>query len=77
MAKVHVQSSSVAEISYDPKTKILEVVFRKGDVYQYLDVPMNVYHDMICADSVGRFFNLQVKSNYKFTKVKDSSRDQQ
>jgi len=69
MVRIHVRSSSVVEVGYDPKTKILEVVFRKGDVYQYLDVPMNVYQDLIRADSVGKFFNIQIKSNYQYRKV--------
>jgi len=69
MARIHVRSSSVAEVGYDPKTKILEIVFREGDVYLYFDVPINVYQDLIRADSVGKFFNLQVKSNYQFRKI--------
>jgi hypothetical protein len=69
MERVAVQSSTVAEVGYDPATMTLEVVFQNSTVYQYFDVPELVFQELIHADSVGRFLNAQIKNNYRYVKL--------
>jgi uncharacterized protein YjhX (UPF0386 family) len=40
-----VQSSHLVEINYDDKTQILKVEFYNGDIYEYADVPKEVFRD--------------------------------
>ena len=47
----------------------LIVTFKTGAVYQYADVPEQVYSDFLAADSLGKFFTTNVKPKYEGTKA--------
>ncbi len=50
MAKlIPVESSMIQAVGYDPKTRILEVVFNSGRTYGYEDVPPKVHKELISA----------------------------
>jgi hypothetical protein len=59
----------VQSVGYDRRRRVLEVEVDGGAVYQYLDVPAREYFALISADSVGRYYNQQIKANYDFRKV--------
>lgn len=69
MNRTSVISTDVAEIGYDVDTMTLEVVFHKGGVYQYFDVPEAVYQEFMRADSKGKFLHANIKNNYRYTKL--------
>jgi hypothetical protein len=47
----------------------LEIEFKDGGVYQYFNVPRNIYQNLISASSVGSFFYKYVKNNYNWKKI--------
>lgn len=61
MNRVPVESSNLSEVGYDPATKILEIAFTRGGVYQYFAVPDSVHQDLMAATSIGRYFDLNIK----------------
>ncbi len=69
MYRQRVESSAVRSVGYDKKRRILEVEVAGGAVYQYLDVPAREYFALVSADSVGRYYNQQIKEAYEFRKV--------
>lgn len=69
MEREYVQSSMITSFGYDPSTSILEIEFTSGVVFQYFDVPENVYHEMRNAGSVGKFFNSDIKGRYSESRV--------
>jgi hypothetical protein len=64
-------SSVVAAIRYYPDTSTLRVVFVSGMVYDYENVPENIYKKMKAASSKGAFLNNHIKPNYEYKKVSD------
>lgn len=62
---VAVHSSSLAQVAYDPRRSILQVEFRDGATYQYADVPVETYHDLLQADSKGAYFNRCVRNIFR------------
>jgi hypothetical protein len=52
------------EVGYDPATSTLEVVFHGNPdvVYSYHKVPQEIYDGLMSADSVGGYFNRNVRS---------------
>jgi len=44
-----VRSSNIAAIGHEAETQILQVAFLDGSVYQYFDVPEEVYEAFITA----------------------------
>jgi hypothetical protein len=51
------------------KNEILEVEFNHGGIYQYFDVPENVYEELMNADSHGVYFSENIRNVYKYQKV--------
>lgn len=48
----------------------LRVMFNSGDVYDYAEVPLEIYNRIINAKSVGKTFNVLIKDgDYEYTKL--------
>ena len=47
----------VYAVGYDEKTSTLEVVFKKGSIWAYEDVPKKIYKNLLASDSVGSYMN--------------------
>lgn len=60
----------IAEIRYDDERNLLEVLFHNGRVYRYFDVPPEEYDALIGADSVGRYFNQEIRKRYSMLRKK-------
>lgn len=69
MDRQSVASSNLAEVGYDSDLETLEVQFKSGGVYQYFNVPAFMYERLMGADSIGRFFNAEIKGHYPEAKV--------
>lgn len=70
MQRKSVRSSNLASIGYDEINEILEIEFLSGGSYQYLDVPVYVYEELMDADSHGKYFNEYIKDKYKTKKIR-------
>lgn len=71
MERLPVKSSNIKTIGYDEATKTLEIEFTNSGVYQYKGVPKEIYEGFDKAESIGKYFYANVKSNrtFKFEKV--------
>ena len=69
MDRLPVSSSVIASIGYDATRRTLEVEFRNGGVYHYLDVPKKVYWQFVSAKSQGAYLNREIKDHYDSHKV--------
>lgn len=69
MRRQSVTSSNIAEIGYDEGSRILEVLFNNGSVYQYFDVPPQIHTAIMQASSVGQYLNANVKGNFRYARV--------
>lgn len=66
--RVRVKSSNIHSIGYSAELKIIQVQFLSGSVYEYYDVPLNVYEAFLKADSKGKFLNGNLH-RYKYRQV--------
>ena len=69
MNRTPVKSSNINSVGYDEVTKTMEVEFSSGIVYQYDSVGLAVYKDLISADSVGKYFNKNIKNSYSYKRT--------
>lgn len=60
-----VQSSFIRDFGYDELGKRLIVRFKTGSVYEYLDVPRDVYLGLQEAESRGRYYAKHIRGKYK------------
>ena len=67
LKRTPVRSSNLAEVGYDKKSKILEILFRNGGIWQYYDVPAYIYKELMNAESHGRYFIYQIKGAYGYS----------
>lgn len=70
MDRHHVDSSVIVTVGYDDSAGILEVVFRTGRTYRYFRVPEKAYDELLHADSVGGYFNREIRPRYRGVEVK-------
>jgi KTSC domain len=61
-----VRSRSLTSAGYDERSRTLEVEFTNGSIYQYLDVPVGVYHELLAAESLGRYLNEHIRNRYRY-----------
>ena len=64
-----VNSSNLVSVGYESATETLEVEFKGNSVYQYYNVPHFMYERLMAADSIGRFFNAEIKNAFPCEKV--------
>ena len=69
MERYSVASSNISSIGYDADTDTLEVEFLSGAIYQYYNVPQNMYDQLMQAGSKGRFLNTYIKNAYPYSRV--------
>jgi predicted nucleic acid-binding protein len=61
-----VESTTVRSVGYQRRSRILEIEFQSGAVYQYVDVPARVYEEFWKAESKGKYFNCEIRDAYAF-----------
>ena len=69
MLRARVESSTIAMVGYDEEQQILEITFRDGRVYHYLEVPPERALSLLRAESKGRFLNSDIKPEYDYRAV--------
>ena len=67
MNRQYVSSSDIKSIGYENNT--LEIEFHSGGIYQYLDVPEEIYIGLMNAKSHGQYFHRNIKNKYNTIKI--------
>ncbi|HYK46426.1 MAG TPA: KTSC domain-containing protein [Parafilimonas sp.] len=62
-------STVVAHYVYDRETSSLRITFTSGKVYNYKNVPEQIYQAMKESFAKGIFFNQHIKDKYEFEKI--------
>lgn len=70
MERKRVKSSNIEAIGYDEESGTLEVAFKAGTIYQYLNVPNNIYNSLMSASSHGKYLNDHIKDHYRFVQIR-------
>lgn len=60
-----VTSDAIVAVGYQRRSHTLAVQFRAGQVYLYRNVPPHVFHALVSAPSVGKYFNRYVRDQYR------------
>ena len=61
-------SSLIKHFHYDTNRQILEIAFVAGPVYEYQQVPQELYEQMKSAFAKGVFFNNYIRDKFPFQK---------
>jgi hypothetical protein len=72
MLREPVDSSTMKSVGYEAASRILEIEFDSGAVYQYLGVPARIHEQLLEAESKGRYFNSEIRDVYPYVQVSRS-----
>jgi hypothetical protein len=64
-----VKSRILRSVGYDESTKILEIEFQTGLVYQYSGVIPKVYADFMHSDEIGKYFSEKIRPRFQTKQV--------
>jgi hypothetical protein len=64
-----VKSRILRSVGYDDRTKILEIEFHTGLVYQYSGVPPKVFADLMHSEESGKYFSEKVRPKFHTKQV--------
>jgi hypothetical protein len=68
--RVPVDSTALATVGYSRRLRALEIEFRNGAVYRYLEVGPDVYEALINARSKARFYDDNIRHRYRSLHVR-------
>ena len=72
--RVPVESSALATIGYSRRLRALEIEFRNGATYRYLDVEPTLYRTLMKAPSKARFYDQNIRGKYRWLHVRRRAR---
>jgi len=64
MKMTQVSSSNIESLGYNPDDRKLHVQFLNGNLYEYAEVPKELFELMMASTSKGSFFHKEIKGNY-------------
>ncbi|MEO7909370.1 MAG: KTSC domain-containing protein [Roseiflexaceae bacterium] len=70
MELIKVDSSMIYAFGYDEQQQVLEVIFKRTGVYRYLNVPKEVYQQLLDADSKGSYMRDLIIDMYPTERVR-------
>ena len=62
-----VDSSNLKSIGHDGQNLFVE--FGKGTIYVYFGVPLELYSELLNAESKGKYLNSNIKNVYRYEKI--------
>ena len=72
--RVPIESRAIAAIGYSKRLRALEIEFRNGAIYRYLDVPRSLHRELMNAPSKARFYHQNVRGKYRVLHVRQRAR---
>jgi hypothetical protein len=73
MQTVAVDSAILAAIAYDAPSELLQLAFRDRTIYQYFNVPADVYEGFLRAPSKGSYFNHAIRGKFPYALIPNDS----
>jgi hypothetical protein len=64
-----VDSSVLVSVGYDHDSLVLETELTSGKIYQYFDLPESVFLELMRADSLGTYYNKNIRNNYRWIQL--------
>ena len=66
---VELSSTLLVRATDDAHRSILQLEFRDGSVYRYLQVPKAFYQNLLSAASHGTYFNHRIRGRFPFLQI--------
>lgn len=64
MQRIPVDAPEIAAIGYSPCASVLEIEFRDGEVWQFMNVPTSAHDTLWAAPSKEAYFNEGIRERF-------------
>ena len=65
-----VESNAISHVGYDPASQTLTIRFKaSGATHQYQGVPQDAYQALTSAESIGKYFQANIRPNFKSQRI--------
>jgi hypothetical protein len=64
-----VKSGNINSIGYNKEHQLLRILFGNGSLYQYYDVPPEIYENLVKSESIGSAFARTIRNFYKYVRL--------
>lgn len=71
MRRQPVTSSTMRSVGYAADQATLEIEFTSGAVYRYVEVPPATHAQLLTADSLGAYFNKNIRPTFACRRTTD------
>ena len=72
--RVPVESKALAAVGYSKRLHALEIEFRNGAIYRYLDVPRSLHNELVSAPSKARVYHEKIRGKYRALHVRQRAK---
>jgi hypothetical protein len=69
MERQPVKSRILRSVGYEENSKIMEIEFQNGQVYQYSGVPPKVFADLMHSAEIGKYYSEKVRPRFQTKQV--------
>jgi hypothetical protein len=66
---INISSSNLKSASYNTETKVLTIIFNNNGIYEYSDVPWEIFTKLRMSESQGKFFNANIARKYTYKRI--------
>jgi hypothetical protein len=70
MLRKPADSTTMRSVGYEAKSRVLEIEFDSGAVYQYMGLPTRTHERLMAVESKGRYFNDEIRDCYSYLQVR-------
>jgi len=63
--RIPVSSSNISSVGYDIVSRVMEIEFHHGAIFQYFGVPERVYEELMSSPAIGSYFMNEIKGKYE------------
>src|SRR3982074_1514061 len=71
--RVPVESTALATVGYSKRLRALEIEFRNGAIYRYLEVTPDVYDALLQGRAKARYYDENIRHKYRSLHVRPRS----
>lgn len=65
MEMIHVSSSAISAVGYNPQTRRMKMRFTQGNTYDFCRVPEHIFQGLLHAGSKGTYYNDHIRDRYQ------------
>ena len=69
MHRIPVSSTEISQVGYHEDSETLEIKFEHGGVYQFFNVPSNVYDELMKAPSKEGYYHSKIGERFPCLRI--------